>query len=114
MAKEPDAERKPGDELPDEADNLLSDTSMDDLDLESLLAEDDDHAARPAKPAPPAPPPADDVLGADDVMVVDDGEIDLLADDEPAAPHGNVPQRAAAPAADVEELDADDLLADDD
>jgi hypothetical protein len=103
MAKEPDAGKKPGEERPDDAtDNLLSDTSMDDLDLESLLAEDEDVAPRPPRPAAPATTPA----AEDDILVVDDGEIDLLADDEPAS--------AARPADEPEEILADDLLADDD
>lgn len=87
MAKNQNPRKNPEDETPEKKDEIIDETGLSDLDLESLLA-DSENTARTAELG----------MGPDELpersreSVVDDGEIDLLADDE------------------IEEISADDLL----
>ncbi len=104
MAKEPRSGKKPDDEQPKEpvrsADDILSDSSLEELDLESLLA---DEKAEPATGTE-----GKNVRGMDpgEDAILDDGEIDLLSDD--AVSSGSA--HAAGSSGSVEEVTTDDLL----
>ncbi|HVR75603.1 MAG TPA: hypothetical protein VMT52_14805 [Planctomycetota bacterium] len=99
MAKNQKPRKNPEDETPEKKDDIIDETGMSDLDLESLLAEDDlvadsENTARAAESGTGT----DDALERAREFVIDDGEIDLLADDD------------IDEISDIEEISAEDLL----
>src|SRR4030095_12811427 len=102
MANKPPPGKQPEEDGPDDLDNLLGASPLEELNLESLLSNGDGDGSTHKSAG-----------GSDDEITLDDGELDLLAesgeDTAPVSPRASNP-KAASPADNPEKKAAGNIL----